>query len=209
MEASELSDLTRSGMIQSHSEDYHQNNMQLIRVLTDHEDILDILKNQMRGEIAYQDKDGEKYMIQVDKPMFVMLDELNKPVIRINPKTNKKEFVPNDEAINEMISILKLCGLNPVAPMTSIDENEIRADLLEMESKLAVLLTIKRKSWGIDKAQYPVIVGKMKVLLKDARYRSKDGIVLKALRTITSRIEQAQEKERRMTIGERIKSPFS
>ena len=209
MEASELADLTRSGIVQSHGEDYHENNMQLIRVLTDHEDILDILKNQMRGEIAYQDKDGERYMVQVDKPMFVLLDELNKPVMRINAKTGRQEYVPNDEAINEMISILKLCGLNPVAPMTTIDENEIRADLLEMESKLAVLLTIKRKAWGIDKAQYPVIIGKMKVLIKDARYRSKDGIVLKALRTITSRIEQAQEKERRLTLGERIKSPFS
>jgi hypothetical protein len=209
MEASEISDYYRSGMIQSHTDDIHQNNMQLIRVLTDHEDILDILKNQMRGELAYQDKEGERYMIQVDKPMFVLLDQNNKPLVRNNPKTGKPEFCPNDEAINEMISILKMCGLNPVAPMTTIDENEIRADLLEMESKLAVLLTVKRKEWGLSAAQYPIIVGKMKVLIKDARYRSKDGIVLKALRTITSRIEQAQEKERRMTFGERIKSPFS
>ena len=108
MEASEISDLTRSGAIQSHNEDFHQNNMQLIRVLTDHEDILDILKNQMRGEIAYQDKEGERYMIQNDKPMFVILDQYNKPVFVKNPKTGKMEYVPNDEAINEMISILKL-----------------------------------------------------------------------------------------------------
>lgn len=209
MEASEIADLTRSGTIQSHNEDYHENNMQLIRVLTDHEDTLDILKNQLRGELAFQDKDGEKYMMQVDKPMFVMLDENNKPIMVKNPRNGKLQYVACDEAINFVMHTLKLCGLNPVSPMTTIDENEIRADLLAVESKLAVVLVNKRKAWGIDKAEYPLVLENLKVLIKDARYRAKDGIVLKALRTITSRIEQAQEREKNMSIIGRIKSPFS
>lgn len=209
MEASEIADLTRSGAIQSHSEDYHENNMQLIRVLTDHEDTLDILKNQLRGEIAYQDEKGEKYMMQVEKPMFVMLDKNNAPIFVKNSRTGKTEYVANDEAINFIMHTLKLCGLNPVAPMTTIDENEIRADLFAVESKLAVILVNKRKKWGIDKAEYPLILEDLKVLIKDARYRSKDGTVLRALRTITSRIEQAQEREKNLGIIGRIKSPFS
>lgn len=181
----------------------------LIKVLTDHEDILDILKMQLRGEILYQDKDGERFFKQTDKPMFVILDPLNRPIRVWNERAKQYDYLPNDEAINEVINMLKFCGLNPVAPLTTIDENEIRADLLEMESKMAVMLCVKRKKWGIDKALYPVIVGKIKVLLKDARYRSKDGVVLRALRTITSRIEQTQEQKRQPTIGDRVKSIYS
>ena len=186
-----------------------ENSYQLIKVLTDHETTLDILKMQLRGEIFYQEKDGERYFKQVDKPAFVVTDEYNNPVKVHNPKTNQDEFVPNDEGINEIVKMLKLCGLNPVSPMTTIDENEIRADLFEMESKLAVTLFSKRKKWGIDKSLYPKTLGELKVLLKDTRYRSKDGIVLKALRTITSRIEQEQTHKTKPTFGDKVKSIYA
>lgn len=205
-----IQDNTMRGLIQSPAESSAaEQTVQLIRVLTDHDNILDVLKMELRGEQLYQSKDGERMMVQTDKPAFVILDKLNKPIKIINPKTHKEEYLPNEEAINEVISILKFIGLNPVAPMTTIDENEIRADLLEIESKLAVLLTVKRKSWGIDKAQYPIIIGKIKVLVKDARYRSKDGVILKALRTITSRIEQSHERQKPQSLGSRMLSPFS
>lgn len=192
---------------QSYVESQHADH--LVKVLTDHEDTLDILKMQMRGEIVYQDKEGQRFYKQIDKPAFVILDELNKPVKVYNEQFKQWDYIPNDEAINEVVSILKFIGMNPVAPMTTIDENEIRADLMEMESKITVLLTINRKKWGIDKSMFPVIIGKLKVLIKDARYRSKDGTVIKALRTITSRIEQENTQFRKPGFGDKIKSIYS
>ena len=181
---------------------------QLIKVLTEHENFLNIMRQELRGEQLYMDDKGERYWVQVDKPMFIKLDKLDQPIKIINKRTEREEYVANDDAINEVISILKACGLNPISPLTTIDENEIRADLLEMESKIAVLLYTKRKKWGIDKAEYPVVVGKLKVLIKDARYRAKDGTVLKALRTMTSRIEQSSDQQKQKSISERIKGVY-
>ena len=186
-----------------------QEGIQLIKVLTDHEELLDTMRNEFRGERMYRNANGEFVMKQVEKPMFVELDDYNKPLKKFNKVNNQYEYICVEEAVNELVNSLKLCGLNPVAPMTSIDENEVRADLLEMESKWAVLLTVNRKKWGLQKAQYPVAIGNIKVLLKDARYRSKDGNILKALRTITSRIEHSNEQKKSPTAWERVKSPFA
>lgn len=182
---------------------------QLIRVLTEHDNFLGLMRQELRGEQMYITEQGKRLWVQVDKPIFVKLDKEDKPIKVKNKESGNEEYVCNDDAVNEILSILKSCGLNPISPLTTIDENEIRADLLEMESKVAVLLCIKRRSWGIDKAEYPTLVGKIKILIKDARYRAKDGIALKALRTITSRIEQSTEQQKQKTMGERIRSPFS
>ena len=191
-------------------EDLKDSVPQLVKVLTEHDSFLNIIRREMRGEQFFQDESGETSWVQVDKPMFVKLDKNNKPLRRLNEKTKHYDYLVNDDAINEVISILKSCGLNPITPMTNISEEEIRADLMEMESKVAVLLAVKRKVWGIDKAEYPAAVGKIKILIKDARYRAKDGTVLKALRTITSRIEQATDGGNRKTMGERMgrRTPF-
>ncbi len=182
--------------------------LQLIKVLTEHDNFLNIVRRELMGVQLYQEESGETYWVQVDKPRFVKLNKENKPIKVFNKKTNREEYVCNDDAVNEIINLLKMCGLNPVTPVTNIPEEEIRADLFEMESKLAVLLTLKRKEWGIDKSAYPVVVGELKVLIKDARYRAKDGVVLKALRTITTRMEQTRDDTRNKSIGERIKAPF-
>lgn len=168
----------------------------LIKVLTDHETFLNVLRQELKGEQLFQDEQGNKFWVQLDKPVFIRLDEQDRPLKIMNERTKKMEFVPNDEGINSVMQTLKSCGMNPVAPLTTINENEIRADLLEMESKLAVLLTVKRKKWGVDKAEYPVVLGNLKVLIKDARYRSLDGVVLKALRTITSRLESSNDAQK-------------
>lgn len=177
---------------------------ELVKVLTEHDNFLNIIRREMRGEQLFQEQDGETYWVQVDKPMFVKLNGQEIPFKRFNKKSKRYEYIANDDAINEIIGILKDCGLNPIAPLTNIDENEIRADLLEMESKIAVLLTVKRKKWGIDKALYPSVVGRLKVLIKDARYRAKDGTALKALRTITSRIEHMRNQDTSKQGGNQI-----
>ena len=189
---------------------YEEETVHLIKVLTDHESFLNILRAELRGEQIFEDNSThERYFAQTDKPTFIKLDRLNKPLRVMNERTGKEEYICNDDAINEVINIVKLCGLNPVSPLTAIDENEIRADLMEMESKIAVMLFSYRKSWGLAKPEYPIVLGKLKILIKDARYRAKDGIVLKALRTITSRIEQSSDVLHQRGMMDRIKSPFT
>lgn len=181
---------------------------ELIKVLTDHEPFLNVLKQELRGEQLYQDENGEKSWVQIDKPMFVKLDKNNKPLKIFNKKSKREEYICNDDAVNEVINILKSSGLNPIAPLTSLSDEEIRADLMEMESKIAVLLAVKRKEWGLGKAEYPVAVGKIKLLIKDARMRAVNGLVIKAIRTMTTRLEQSSDRQRVRGVGERINSPF-
>lgn len=181
---------------------------QLIEVLTQHDKWLQILKMELRGEQLYQSNEGERFWVQTEKPMFIKVDRQNKPIKVINPRTQKAEYICNEDAINEIISIVKMCGANPISPMTVINDEEIRADLFEMESKIAVMLFNNRQKWGIAKSEYPIYVGKLKIIIKDARYRSKDGIALKALRTMTSRIEQSSESQKNKTAMEKITSPF-
>lgn len=184
--------------------------MQLVKVLTEHDKFLEVIKREMRGEQLYQDESGETYWRQVDRPMFVKLDKLEKPVRTFNKKSKQWEFMAHDDAINEVISVLKSCGLNPISPLTTLDNEEIRQDLLEIESKIAVMLAVKRKKWGIDKALYPINVSKLKTLVKDSRFRAKDGTVLKALRTITQRIEQSREMtQSKGGVFSKVQSPFS
>jgi hypothetical protein len=181
---------------------------QLVEVLTQHEKFLQVLKMELRGEQLYQSSEGERYWVQTDKPMFIKVDRYNKPIKVFNERMKKYEFICNDDAINEVINIVKMCGANPISPMTVISDEEIRADLFEMESKIAVMLFNNRQKWGIAKSEYPIYVGKLKIIIKDARYRSKDGIALKALRTMTSRIEQSSEAQRNKNVMEKITSPF-
>ena len=201
--------LKQRGLPQASRAAEEEENVNLIHVLTTHrQSVLDILRSELRGEQLYQEEDGEKYWVQVEMPTFVKLDENNKPIMHIHPKTKKVEYVPNDEAINDIISLLKSSGLNSITPLTGLDENNIRADLMEIQSKLVVLLANKRKKWGIDKAKYPVLCSEINTMIQDARYMAKEGMGMKAIRTITSRIEQANESQKQKTIGERIKSPF-
>lgn len=178
------------------------NDKQLINVLTQHQDSLNELRRELRGEQLYQnEKTGQVKWVQVDKPMFVMQDKNNQPIRVKNEETGRMDFIVNDEAIGNVIQILKSSGMNSIAPLTALNENEIIADLREIESKIAVLLFAKRKKWGIDKAEYPILVSNLKVMIKDARYRAKDGIVLKAIRTMTTRMEQTTENHGKNTKG--------
>ena len=158
------------------TQDLQDNALQIVRVLTEHESFLEVIRREMRGE-------------QREDPIRIIAN-------------GSQEYICNEEAINEILSILKMCGLNPIAPLTNITNDEILEDLLEMECKIAMLLAVNRKKWGLNKAEYPIAVGKLKVLIKDARYRAKDGTVLRALRTMTTRMEQSAEvKKEKPSIG--------
>jgi len=175
------------------TQDLTDNAFQIVKVLTEHNDFLTVFKRELRGEQLFEDDKGTKMWIQVDKPMFIKLDKNDAPIMIKDSISKKNVYVCNDEAVNEVCNILKMCGLNQIAPLTNITAEEIREDLLEMECKIAMLLAVNRKKWGLYKSGYPIAVGKLKVLIKDARYRAKDGTVLRALRTMTTRMEQSSE----------------
>lgn len=175
---------------------------QLLHVLADNTQFLNVVRRELFGEQLFQDQEGNKHWIQVDKPLFVTLDHNDKPLrvpcpIR-NPDKTKNGiwvYVPNKDAINFVMHCLKFSGLNPVSPFTTLKEDEIREDLLEIESKVCIILANKRKKWGLDIAEYPQVLANIKTLIKDARNRALDGNSLKAIRTMTSRIERAVDNQ--------------
>lgn len=186
----------------------------LVELLSGYEDMLDMLRKEFRGEALHTDEKGNSQWIQMTKPIFIVKDiKLRTPLFKKNPIIkDKMDYITNDEAIDELLSCLKLMGINRMTPLTSIDENEIIADLNEFEKKLAALLTAKQQSWGLDKELMPMLMVKIKTVVKDARYIAKDGALLKALRSSVQRMEQVTlEQQQKGNFLNKIKalSPYS
>jgi len=57
----------------------------------------------------------------------------------------------------------------------------ILADLLEFECKLASLLMLKQREWGIDKELLQIMQLKIKTIVQDARYMCCNGSTIKAI----------------------------
>jgi len=118
----------------------------------------------------------------------------------------KEIFIPNDEAIEEILSMLKSMGLNQITFMTNLDEKTILDDLKEFECKLAGILALKQKMWGIDKELLPMLQTKIKTIVQDARYQACNGSTLKAIQKTVQRVEQAWEGDKG---GKGKSSPYS
>ncbi len=184
----------------------------LIKEITN---LLPVLRREFRGEALQQYSDGSYSYIQVSKPYFVKVDKVTgKPLLEIvNYKDNsgkeyeKEIFIPHDEAIEEILSIIKSMGNNQITILTNLSEDTILEDLKEFECKLAALLCLKRKSWGIDKELLPMIQSKIKTIVQDARYLSCNGGTIKAIQKTVQRVEQSWEGEKKK--GFNIRSPFS
>ncbi len=172
----------------------------LTKLLLESGNTITILRREFRGEALHQAEDGSSQWIQVSKPTFIKVDtetgEPLKQIITLPDNTQKEIFIPNDEAIDEILSMLKSMGINQITPLTNIDENTILDDLREFECKLAGLLCLKQKSWGIDKELLPMLHVKIKTMVQDARYQCCEGSTLKALQTTVSRIESVTEGDR-------------
>ena len=64
-------------------------------------------------------------------------------------------------------------------------------DLKEFEMKLAGVLMLKQKAWGIDKELLPMVQSKIKTIVQDARYQAVNGSTLKAIQKTVQRVEQS------------------
>ena len=173
-------------------------------LLKESERLLPILRREFRGEALQQYSDGSYSYIQVSKPLFIKLNtETEEPLKQeVEYKDNdgkeykKQIYVPNDEAIEEVLSMLKFMGLNQITQLTNLSENTILDDLKEFECKLASVLCLKQKEWGIDKELLPMIQSKIKTLVQDARYHACNGSTLKAIQKTVQRVEQFIEGDR-------------
>lgn len=182
----------------------------LSRLLMEMEDVLGLLRREFRGEALFSDKEGNQAWVQVTKPIFIKKDRYGKPIMQEFKMggIEKEIFITHDEAIEELIMILKFSGINKITPITTISEAEIIDDLREIECKVAALLCLKQKEWGIDKELLPIKMAEIKTIIKDARYLAKDGAILKAIKTSVTRIEQAMEGSRAKSLSEKMGSPF-
>jgi hypothetical protein len=178
----------------------------LTKLLLQSSDILNQLRREFRGEALHMTKDGGAFWVQVSKPIFVKIDLERNPLrqlITLPDGSMKEIYVPHDEAIEEILGMLKFSGVNQITPITKIPSNNILDDLKEFECKLAALLAIKQPKWGIDKEMLPIIQFKIKTLVQDARYMCENGNVLEALTKSVQRIEQHIEgdKTKRVSVS--------
>lgn len=158
-----------------------------------------LLRREFRGEMMYEGKEGDIHWVQGTKPTFVRVDySTNKP-IKIKKKMPWGEtvdvYIPNDEAIDEVISMLKFIGINQINPVGFNTPDNYLDDLREFECKLAGLLALKQRAWGIDKELLPMVHQKLKTIIQDVRSLSINGNLMKTIQTTTQRIEQYIEGE--------------
>jgi len=173
-----------------------------IKMLSEIPKSISTLRRVFRGEALYQSEDGTNNWVQVVKPSFILLDkETRKPIkkmIKTSDGEEREVFLPNDEAIEEVLSMLYFMGMNQMTVLTNLDENTVLDDLREFECKLAGILCLKQVDWGLDKTLMPMIQTKIKTLIQDARYLCVNGGTMKALTQQVSRIEQVLEGGRDM-----------
>jgi hypothetical protein len=164
---------------------------------------LSTLRRVFRGEALYQSDDGTTTWLQVVKPMFIKINpytrEPYKEKLTLPNGEEREIFLPNDEAIEELLSQLFFMGMNNITPLTNLDENTVLDDLKEFECKLAGLLALKQVQWGLDKSTMPMIMTKIKTVVQDARYMCVQGGTMKALTQQVSRIENVLEGDKNMS----------
>jgi hypothetical protein len=158
------------------------------------------LRREFRGEALYQDELGTSEWIQISKPSFVVMDQKTNKPVKVKAKMpwgeQKEIYVPNDEAIDEVLSMLKFVGINQISPIGVNTEDNYLDDLREFECKLAAVLALKQKGWGLDKELLPMMQMKIKTLIQDVRSMSIKGNTIKALQTTVQRVEQLIEGDR-------------
>jgi len=172
----------------------------LTKLLLEVSNTLIALRRELRGDSLYQSEDGGTHWIQVSKPVFIKINQVTgnpyKRKIKMPWGEEKYVFIPNDEAIEEVLSMLKFAGVNQITSIAGIDHDNYMDDLREFECKLAAVLALKQKEWGLDKELLPMLQFKIKTIVQDARSMALDGRVLKSLQTSVQRVEQMIQDDR-------------
>jgi len=172
----------------------------LTKLLLEVSNTLIAVRRELRGDSLYQAEDGSTHWIQVSKPVFIKINQLTGNPYRRKIKMpwgeEKYVYIPNDEAIEEILSMMKFAGVNQITSIAGIDFDNYMDDLREFECKLAAVLALKQKEWGLDKELLPMLQFKIKTIVQDARSMALDGRVLKSLQTSVQRVEQMIQDDR-------------
>lgn len=172
----------------------------LTKLLLEVSNTLIALRRELRGDSLFQSEDGTTHWVQVSKPVFVKINqETGNPYrkkIKMPWGEIKLVYLPNDEAIEEVLSMLKFAGVNQITSIAGIDYDNYMDDLREFECKLAGILCLKQKEWGLDKELMPMLQFKIKTVVQDSRSMALDGRTLKALQTSVQRVEQMIQDDR-------------
>lgn len=177
----------------------------LTRLLTEYQEMLVLLRKEFRGESDVVLGDGRVITLQTTKPVFIKVDPKTREPLR-RPNNNiitneggiKLEYIPNEDAIEELITTLRMSGINKITPITNLEENDILMDLRSMLCKVAATLALKQVEWGLDKELMPLKQEQINILIKDARMVAKNGQLLQALRSTIQRVEQHIEGTRNL-----------
>ena len=164
-----------------------------INMLKESSNALITLRRTMRGEVLME-SNNKTYWIQLIKPKFVKTDVTTglplKQTVQYEGEEPRDIYVAHDEAIEEVLSLLSSMGINNTTKLTDLDEGTILTDLRLFEKKLAALLCLKQKDWGIDKELMPTLQLSLGTMVQDARYQAKDGAVLVSLQKTIQEIKQ-------------------
>ena len=189
-------DSNTSGVASYANENVQKALASIAGLLRESDNILPVLRSEFKGEATIQFDDGTVENVQISKPMFIQLDfATNKPVmVKMKYRSGEKLiYVSNDDAIEHVLSMLKFMGLNKITALTNLNEKTILEDLKEFECKLAAVLMLKQKEWGIDKELLPTTMCKIKTIIQDARYMCCNGSTIKAIQKTVQRIESYSE----------------
>lgn len=171
----------------------------IARILNSIANYPNTLRREFRGEMMYETEEGDIHWVQGTKPIFVKMDFNTGSPLKETKKMpwgeDKEIYVPNDEAIEEVLSMIKFVGVNQINPIGFNTPENYLDDLLEFECKLSALLASKQPEWGIDKEMLPMLQMKIKTLVQDVRSLSVKGNLLKSMQTMIQRVEQFVENE--------------
>jgi len=161
----------------------------LIKVLLESEDIISLLEHEFRGEVleVKKDKSGEYIEQWIRKRM---------PII------------PNEKGIDEILRILRFMGLNKITITTNLGDEQIGPKLTAFECKLADLFFLKRKEWDMDKKDMPMIYNMIISIVEDAVYRSRNGQLIRALKSSFQNQTFSDETKKKMINFNRDKNPI-
>ncbi len=165
-------------------------------LLRESDNLLPILRSEFKGEATIQFDDGGVESVQVSRPLFIRINKADRKPIMIEKKYRsgtKTIYATNEEAVEELLSMLKFLGLNKITNLTNLSEKTILEDLKIFECKLASILMLKQQAWGIDKEMMPMIQTKIATIIQDARYMCCNGSTIKAIQKTVQRIESYSE----------------
>lgn len=154
----------------------------LIKEILQTDEVMATIEHKLRGEVyIYDDKDRGKWV------------------------KKRKAIIDSEEAIGELLSIIETLAVNAITTTTCTTEEEVNEKLLEFEVALANLVCGNQAKWNIPKTNVHMVLIKIRGIVADGVMRSRNGNLLKTLRSVYQSTEYSQTDKKKKGI---IPNPF-